>query len=54
MTLAPIIVTLAGGLLAIGLSIYFWIAASHGGRRTQAVFFLIIGAVLLFVSAGMA
>lgn len=52
MELAPIIGTLAGGLLAIGLSIYFWVAA--GGRRTQAVFFTILGLVLLVVSGGLA
>ena len=35
MDLAPIIGTLAGGLFAIGLSIYFWVAAArapHPGR----------------------
>jgi hypothetical protein len=53
MDLAPIIGTLAAGLIAIGLSIYFWIATARGGRRTQAVFFLILGAVLLVVSAGL-
>ncbi len=53
MDLAPIIGTLAGGLIAIALSIYFWVAASRGGRRTQAVFFLILGLVLLVVSAGL-
>jgi|YNPNPStandDraft_1061719.scaffolds.fasta_scaffold03741_2 hypothetical protein len=53
MTLAPILGTLAGGLIAIGLSIYFWIATARGGRRTQAVFFLILGVVLLVVSAGL-
>ena len=50
--LAPIIGTLAGGLLAIGLAIYFWVAA--GGRRTQAMFFTILGLVLLVVSGGLA
>ncbi len=53
MDLAPIIGTLAAGLIAIALSIYFWIATASGGRRTQAVFFLILGAVLLVVSAGL-
>ncbi|MCX6028421.1 MAG: hypothetical protein NT169_03835, partial [Chloroflexi bacterium] len=53
MDLAPIIGTLAAGLVAIALSIYFWIATASGGRRTQAVFFLILGAVLLVVSAGL-
>jgi Bacterial extracellular solute-binding protein len=52
MELAPIIGTLAGGLLAIGLSIYFWVAA--GGHRTQAVFFTILGLVLLVVTGGLA
>ncbi|OIO92036.1 MAG: hypothetical protein AUK03_10275 [Anaerolineae bacterium CG2_30_64_16] len=53
MDLVPIIGALAGGLIAIGLSIYFWIAAARGGRRTQAVFFLILGLVLIVVSAGL-
>ena len=53
MDLAPIVGTLAGGIIAIGLSIYFWIAAARGGRRTQAVFFMILGLVLLVVSAGL-
>jgi hypothetical protein len=53
MDLAPIIGTLAAGIIAIGLSIYFWIATARGGRRTQAVFFLILGAVLIVVSAGL-
>lgn len=53
MSLAPIIGTLAGGVIAIALSIYFFVAAARGGRRTQAVFFLIIGAVLLVVAAGL-
>jgi hypothetical protein len=47
MDLAPIIGTLAGGLLAIGLAIFFFVA---GGRRTQGVFFTILGLVLLFVA----
>lgn len=54
MNLAPIIGTLAVGLIAIGVSIYFWVAAQRGGRRTQAVFFMIVGIVLLVVSAGLA
>jgi hypothetical protein len=53
MDLAPIIGTLAGGLIAIALSLYFWVATARGGRRTQAVFFLILGLVLLVVSAGL-
>jgi hypothetical protein len=53
MELAPVLISLAGGLIAIGLSIYFWVASARGGRRTQAVFFLILGAVLLVVSAGL-
>ncbi len=53
MDLAPIIGTLAAGIIAIGLSIYFWIATARGGRRTQAIFFLILGAVLLVVSASL-
>ncbi len=53
MSLAPIIGTLAGGLIAIALSIYFFIATARGGRRTQAVFFLILGLVLLAVAAGL-
>lgn len=53
MSLAPIIGTLAGGLIAIALSIYFFVAAARGGRRTQAVFFLIVGIVLLVVAAGL-
>lgn len=53
MTLAPIIGTLAGGIIAIALAIYFFVAAARGGRRTQAVFFLILGLVLLVVAAGL-
>jgi len=53
MALAPIIGTLAGGLIAIALAIYFFVAAARGGRRTTAVFFLIIGLVLLVVAAGL-
>jgi hypothetical protein len=52
MELAPIIGMLAAGLLAIGLAIYFWVAA--GGHRTQAVFFTIVGLVLLVVTGGLA
>jgi hypothetical protein len=54
MDLAPIIGTLAVGLIAIGLSLYFWMATQRGGRRTQAVFFTILGLVLLVVSGGLA
>src|SRR5512135_332628 len=54
MQLAPIIITLAAALLAIGISIYFWVATARGGRRTQAIFFLILGLVLLVVSGGLA
>jgi len=54
MSLVPIIITLAAGLIAIGVSIYFWVAASRSGRRTQGVFFLILGLVLLAVSGGLA
>jgi hypothetical protein len=50
--MALVIAALAAGLLAIGLSIYFWVAG--GGRRTQAVFFTIVGLVLLVVSGGLA
>jgi hypothetical protein len=51
MDLAPIIGSLVGGLLALGLAIYFWVAG--GGRRTQALFFLILGLVLLVVGGGL-
>ncbi len=53
MSLAPIIVTLAGGLIAIVLAIYFFVAGGRGGRRTQGVFFLIVGLVLLVVTTGL-
>jgi hypothetical protein len=53
MSLVPIIITLAAGLIALGVSVYFWIAASRSGRRTQGVFFLILGLVLLAVSGGL-
>jgi ABC-type Fe3+ transport system substrate-binding protein len=53
MALAPIIVTLAAGLIAIVLAIIFFVAAARGGRRTPAVFFLVIGVVLLVVAAGL-
>ena len=45
MNLAPILITLGGGLLALVLAIYFWVSAGRGGRRTQAVFFTILAAV---------
>lgn len=54
MDLAPIIGSLAAALLALGVSIYFWVASARGGRRTQAVFFLILALVLLVVSGGLA
>jgi hypothetical protein len=53
MNLAPILITLGGGLLALVLAIYFWVSAGRGGRRTQAVFFTILAAVLLIVAAGL-
>ena len=53
MALAPIIATLAGGLIAIAIAIYFFVAAARGGRRTPGVFFLIVGLVLLVVAAGL-
>jgi hypothetical protein len=53
MSLVPIILALAFGLIAIGISIYFLVATSRSGRRTQGVFFLIVGIVLLAVSAGL-
>jgi hypothetical protein len=53
MSLLPIILALAFGLIAIGVSIYFLVATSRSGRRTQGVFFLIVGIVLLAVSAGL-
>jgi len=51
MDIAPIIAALVAGLIALGLAIYFWV--SGGGRRTQAVFFLILGLVLLVVGGGL-
>jgi hypothetical protein len=53
MDLAPMIGALAAGVIALIVSVYFWIGAARGGRRTQAIFFLILGAVLLVVGAGM-
>lgn len=53
MSLAPIIGTLAAGVIAIAVALYFFVAAARGGRRTQAVFFLIIGLVLLVVAVGL-
>jgi len=52
MNLALPIGILAAGVIAIGISIFFWVAVQRSGRRTQAVFFLIIGLVLLVVGAG--
>ncbi|HEX9115863.1 MAG TPA: hypothetical protein VGA61_07325 [Anaerolineae bacterium] len=54
MELAPIIGSLAAGVVALGVSIYFWIATGRGGRRSQAVFFLVLAVVLLVVGAGLA
>jgi len=51
--LIPVLGTLGGGLLALALAVYFWVATARGGRRTQAVFFTILGAVLLVVAAGL-
>jgi hypothetical protein len=51
MNLALTIGIVVAGVIAIGLSIVFW--ATRGGRRTQAVFFLILGVVLLVVGAGL-
>ncbi len=53
MELAPIIGTLALGIIAMVLAIYFFVATARGGRRTQAVFFLMLGVVLLVVAAGL-
>lgn len=53
MSLAPIIGTLALGVIAMVLAIYFFVASARGGRRTQAVFFLVLGLVLLVVAAGL-
>ena len=51
MSLAPIIAAFAVGLIALVLAIYFF--AARGGRRTQAVFFLIVGLVLLVVAGAL-
>ncbi len=53
MSLVPIILALAAGLVFIGLALYFLVAASRSGRRTQGVFFLIVGLVALAVGAGL-
>lgn len=53
MNLAPTILTLGGGLVALVLAVYFWVATGRGGRRTQAVFFTILAAVLLIVAASL-
>ncbi len=50
MSLAPIIAALAVGLIALVLAIYFFAARSG---RTQAVFFLIVGLVLLVVAGAL-
>jgi hypothetical protein len=54
MQYAPIVATLALGLVAIGAAIYFWVAVGAGARRTQAIFFLILGLVMLVTSGGLA
>ena len=51
MTLAPIIATLAVGAAAVIAAIILFAATRC--RRTQAVFFLILGIVLLVVGAGL-
>ncbi len=50
MSLAPIIAALAVGLIALVLAIYFF--AARGGR-TQAIFFLVVGLVLLVVAGAL-
>lgn len=50
MSLAPIIAALAVGLIALVVAIYFF--AARGGR-TQAIFFLIVGLVLLLVAGAL-
>ena len=51
MSLALIIAILAAGAIALVLAIILFAVAK--GRRTQAVFFLILGLVLLVVGAGL-
>lgn len=51
MSLAPIIGALAVGLIALVLAIYFF--AARGGQRTQAIFFLIVGLVLMVVGGAL-
>jgi len=51
MSLAPIIGALAVGLIALVLAIYFF--AARSGQRTQAVFFLIVGLVLMVVGGAL-
>lgn len=51
MSLAPIIVLLALGVIALVVAIYFF--AARSGQRTQAVFFLIVGLVLLIVGGAL-
>ena len=51
MSLAPIIVASVLGVIALVVAIYFF--AARGGRRTQAVFFLIVGLVLLVVAGAL-
>ena len=52
MSLAPVIGTLAGGVIAIIVAIILF--AARGGRRAQAVFFLVIGFALLGVGGVLA
>ena len=51
MSLAPIIGALVIGLIALVLAIYFF--AARAGQRTQAIFFLIVGLVLLVVGGAL-
>ena len=51
MSLAPIIGALVVGLIALVLAIYFF--ATRSGQRTQAIFFLIVGLVLLVVGGAL-
>ncbi len=53
MELAPIIGSLIAALVALGISVYFWVNSGRGGRRTQAVFFTLLGLVLLVVGGGL-
>ena len=54
---APLIIAIAvavAGALALVAAIIFLSKSSQTGRRTQGVFFLVLGAVLLVAGAGMA